>query len=50
MYDRRFFRTRVGQAAAASMAAMIAFVVLSTQITVTAPVTHVTMAQTMEVA
>ncbi|MEO1968448.1 MAG: hypothetical protein ABGW87_07020 [Sphingomonadaceae bacterium] len=33
MYDRRFFRTRLGQAALASITAMAAFVVLSTQIT-----------------
>lgn len=50
MYDRRFFRTRIGQAAAASMAAMIAFVLLSTQITVTVPVTKVSMTKTVELA
>ena len=33
MYDRRFFRTRLGQAALASIMAMTAFVVLSSQIT-----------------
>ena len=32
MYDRHFFRTRLGQAAMLSIAAMSAFVVLSTQI------------------
>ena len=32
MFDRRFLRTRVGQAAAASTAAMALFVALSAQI------------------
>ena len=31
MYDRRFFQTKLGQAAIASIAAMCAFVALSTQ-------------------
>ena len=31
MYDRRFFQTRLGQAALASIAAMAAFVALSSQ-------------------
>lgn len=31
MYDRRFFQTKLGQAAMASIAAMAAFVALSTQ-------------------
>lgn len=31
MYDRRFFQTKLGQAALASIAAMVAFVALSTQ-------------------
>jgi hypothetical protein len=31
MYDRRFFQTKLGQAAAASMLAMVAFVAMSTQ-------------------
>lgn len=31
MYDRRFFQTRLGHAALASIAAMVAFVALSSQ-------------------
>jgi hypothetical protein len=31
MYNRRFFQTKLGQAALASIAAMTAFVALSTQ-------------------
>jgi hypothetical protein len=31
MYNRRFFQTKLGQAAAASMLAMVAFVAMSTQ-------------------
>ena len=31
MYDRRFFQSKLGQAAVASIAAMAAFVALSTQ-------------------
>ncbi len=31
MYNRRFFQTKLGQAAAASMFAMLAFVAMSTQ-------------------
>ena len=50
MYDRKFFTTRLGQAALASMAAMAAFVMLSTQIAVTAPMAHVAVAQTAELA
>ena len=37
MYDIHFFRTRLGQAAMASIAAMTAMVVLSSQIAMTAP-------------
>ena len=50
MYDRRFFTTRVGQAALASIGAMAMFVMLSTQIAVTAPMTQVAVAQTAELA
>lgn len=32
MYDRRFFQTKLGQAAIASIAAMCAFVALSSQL------------------
>ena len=35
MYDRRFFQTKLGQASLASIAAMVAFVALSTQMHVT---------------
>ena len=35
MYDRRFFSTRLGHAALASMVAMLAFVALSTQMQAT---------------
>ncbi|GAA4035500.1 hypothetical protein [Parerythrobacter jejuensis] len=35
MYDRRFFQTKLGQAALASVVAMTAFVALSTQMHVT---------------
>lgn len=50
MYDRRFFATRIGQAAMASIAAMAMFVVISTQIAVSPPVAHVAMGQTAELA
>lgn len=50
MYDRRFFATRLGQAALASIAAMAVFVMLSTQIAVTAPMAQVAVVQTAELA
>lgn len=50
MYDRKFFASRIGQAALASIGAMAAFVVLSTQIAVTAPVAQVAMSHTVELA
>jgi hypothetical protein len=50
MYDRKFFATRLGQAALASIGAMAAFVMLSTQIAVTAPLGQVAMAQTAAIA
>ncbi|MEL7444302.1 MAG: hypothetical protein AAGK02_00630 [Pseudomonadota bacterium] len=34
MYDRRFFQSKLGQAAIASIAAMVTFVALSTQMQV----------------
>lgn len=37
MYNRSFFRSQLGQAAIASIAAMITFAVLSSQIAVTTP-------------
>nr|WP_161593696.1 hypothetical protein [Parerythrobacter lutipelagi] len=39
MYDRSFFQTKLGQAALASIAAMCAFVALTTQMQVS-PVVH----------
>ena len=50
MYDRSFFATRLGQAAMASIAAMALFVVMSTQIAITAPMPQVAVAQTAEIA
>ncbi len=50
MYDRRFFATRLGQAALASVGAMAVFVTLSTQIAVTAPMAQVAVVQTAELA
>ena len=50
MYDRRFFATRLGQAAMASLAAMTLFVVMSTQISVKPPMPQVAVAQTAELA
>lgn len=50
MYDRRFFSTRLGRAALASIAAMTVFVVISTQIAVTAPMAQLAVAPMAEVA
>ena len=50
MYDRRFFATRLGQAALASVGAMAVFVMLSTQIAVTAPMAQVAVTQPVELA
>jgi hypothetical protein len=50
MYDRKFFKSQLGQAALGSIAAMAVFVVLSTQIAVTAPMTQVATAQTAQLA
>lgn len=50
MYDRKFFATRLGQAALASIGAMAAFVMLSTQIAVTAPTAHVALTQAVVLA
>lgn len=50
MYDRRFFQTKLGQAAIASIAAMAAFVALSTQMQAS-PVLAATMqCETVELA
>ena len=50
MYDHKFFSSRLGQAALASIGAMAAFVMLSTQIAVTAPMAQVAVAQSAELA
>ena len=50
MYDMQFFRTKVGQAALASVAAMAALVALSTQIAVTTPVVAASGIAMVEVA
>lgn len=50
MYDRKFFTTRLGQAALASVGAMAAFVMLSTQIAVTTPLAQIAVAQTAQLA
>lgn len=45
MYDRRFFQSKLGQAALASISAMVAFVALSTQMHVTPAYAAVAAAQ-----
>ncbi len=50
MYDRRFFQSRLGQAALASVATMVAFVALSLQIAVTAPMPMVAAYAQVEIA
>ncbi|MCA0904052.1 hypothetical protein [Qipengyuania aquimaris] len=50
MYDRKFFQTQLGQAALASIAAMTAFVVLSSQISLTSPVAVVASYEQVEIA
>ena len=50
MYDRKFFTTRLGQAALASIGAMAAFVMLSTQIAVTTPMVQIAAAHSAQVA
>ena len=50
MYDRRFFRSRLGQAALASIAAMATFVALSSQVAMTAPVVPLAGGQQVELA
>ena len=50
MYDRKFFASRLGRATLACVGAMAAFVMLSTQIAVTAPMAQVAVAQTAEMA
>lgn len=50
MFDRRFFATSLGRAALASVGAMAVFVMASTQIAVTPPMTNVALGQTVELA
>lgn len=50
MFDRSFLATRLGQAALGSLLAMVAFVMMSTQIAVTAPLPQVALVQTAELA
>lgn len=50
MYNRSFFRSQLGQAAIASIAAMVTFVLLSSQIAVTAPTVSVAAYEKVEIA
>lgn len=50
MYNRSFFSSQLGQAAIASIAAMITFAVLSSQIAFTAPVPALAAYERVEVA
>ena len=50
MYDRGFFRTRLGQSALVSIAMMATFVALSSQIAVTAPAIPMAAHQQVELA
>lgn len=50
MYDREFFRTTLGQAALISIAAMVTFVGLSSQIAVSAPMPAVAIHDQVELA
>lgn len=50
MFDRRFLQTRLGQAAAASVAAMALFVALSSQIQATPAYAAAPVFQTVELA
>lgn len=50
MYDRNFFRSRLGQAAIASVAAMVTFVLLSSQIAATAPTPPLAAYEKVEIA
>ncbi|MFT6475125.1 MAG: hypothetical protein ACJAUS_002855 [Qipengyuania sp.] len=50
MYNRSFFRSQLGQAALASMAAMATFVLLSSQIAVTAPTPVLAAYEQVEIA
>ncbi len=50
MYSRRFFQTKVGQAAAASILAMVAFVALTTQMQATPAFAATMHCETVELA
>lgn len=50
MYSRSFFSSQLGQAAIASIAAMITFAVLSSQIAVTTPAPTVAAYEQVEIA
>ncbi len=50
MYDRKFFGTRLGQAALVSIAAMVALVSLSSQIAVTTPMPALASYEQVEIA
>lgn len=50
MYDRRFFRTKLGQAALASIAAMAAFVALTSQMHATPAFAATAGVETVELA
>ena len=50
MYDRSFFRTKLGKAALASIAAMSALVVFSSQIAVTGPTPTMAVYEQVEIA
>ena len=50
MFNRSFFQTKLGQAAIASVAAMVAFVALTTQMYATPAMAANVMPQTVEMA
>ena len=50
MYNRSFFQTKLGQAAMASIAAMVAFVALSTQMHATPALAAAPLHQIVEIA
>ena len=50
VYNRSFFRSQLGQAAIASIAAMAAFVLLSSQIAVTTPTPVMAAYEQVEIA
>ena len=50
MYNRSFFRSQLGQAVIASIAAMATFVLLSSQIAVTAPTPVMAAYEQVEIA